>query len=169
MVDHQHRSGCFWVLDYIIIAHLEFPSGINDVMCGDGGLSAPDDRRWNWRLESRLYPQTGMSALRAVFCSLLSRSADCVPCLSAFSFQPSALFKMSPRHLKWREMSRRHLTRSGDRLYWRGCGRHVAGGAATGEDRPSQGRALLGLAWETRATQKGRKTQRNTQKHNTKK
>ena len=56
-----------------------------------GGLSALDDRRWNWRPESRLYPQTGISALRTVFCSLHSRSSDCDPCPLAFSVQRSAL------------------------------------------------------------------------------
>ena len=169
MVDHQHCSGCCGFLEHIIIAQHEFPPDERCDVRRWGGLSARDDRRWNWRLESRLYPQTGMSALRTVFCSLLSRSSDCDPIPLALSFQP--YFRC-----------RRDISLGRGNCYIGGdadntdieCGAGDAasglagsGGCAVsaGEGRLFPGRALLGGARQSKKAVKHKKTQRNTIKH----
>ena len=76
---------------------------------------------------------------------------------------------MSRRHLKGRERSRRHLTWSGDLLYWRGCGlyRHRVWRVARAAMEKSSRRAktaVPGLAWAVGGKKAQTKKHKETQK-----
>jgi hypothetical protein len=148
------------------------------------------DRRWNWRLESRLYPQTGMSALRTVFCSLLSRSADCDPCPLASAFSPQPYLRchrdilndgrchgdISPGpgncyiggDADNTDSECRRVARATRRAVSR-CGHGCAGGRGgsgrAGRRPPCPGRALPEWVWAARANQKKAVKHKETHKN----